>query len=107
MAYHPGNREQETEVGLIYSQQYEVITWYDLSQRPFNYYLEEGYQYLVVSSDIYDRYLAEPDRYAENVAFYQQLWQGEKLLQECVLTGLTQPGPVIQIYQVEWRPKEI
>ncbi len=88
-------------VGLIYNEQYEVTTWYDLSQQPFSYYQEEGYQYLVISSDIYDRYLAEADRYPENVAFYQQLFQHKKLLHKCTPAGLTRPGPVILIYKVE------
>lgn len=80
-------------------------------RRPDDYY-RDGYRYLVVSSAMYERYLAEPDRYAAEVDFYQTLFRDARLLQhfnssagrgcfENVAGHLLQPD--VRIYQLQER----
>jgi 4-amino-4-deoxy-L-arabinose transferase-like glycosyltransferase len=62
-------------------------------------YLRAGYRYAVASSDIYDRFFAEPKRYSEQIAFYQDLFTRGRLLQQWE-PSLTRGGPVIRIYEL-------
>lgn len=64
-----------------------------------NEYYRDGYRYLVVSSWMFDRYLAEADRYPSEAAFYRNLFAEGTLLQE-FKPSLTQGGPVIRIYEL-------
>jgi hypothetical protein len=59
-----------------------------------------GYHHVVVSSSIYNRYLAEPNRYPDEVKFYQTLFQKGKLIRKFEPAYL-QGGPVIMIYKLE------
>ncbi len=43
-------------------------------------YSRQGYQYAIVSSGLYARYLAEPERYRRESAFYGQLFATKELL---------------------------
>jgi Dolichyl-phosphate-mannose-protein mannosyltransferase len=61
----------------------------------------QGYQYLVASDQVYARYLAEPDRYTAETAFYHQLFQ-EKLLQS-FKPSATRGGPTVRIYELRAR----
>jgi hypothetical protein len=72
------------------NQKFSLATDEDLSD-----YYQEGYQYLVVSSNVYDRYFAEPERYTKEVNFYQTLFQQGELLQQFSPTK-TRGGPVIR-----------
>jgi 4-amino-4-deoxy-L-arabinose transferase-like glycosyltransferase len=63
-----------------------------------DYYLE-GFEYLMVSSDIYDRYLEEPERYADEVNFYNTLFTEStfvKIFEPSNFMG----GPTIRIYKI-------
>jgi 4-amino-4-deoxy-L-arabinose transferase-like glycosyltransferase len=62
-------------------------------------YPSAGYRYAVASSDIYDRYFAEPKRYSDQIAFYQDLFTRGRLLQQWE-PSLTRGGPVIRIYEL-------
>jgi 4-amino-4-deoxy-L-arabinose transferase-like glycosyltransferase len=58
-----------------------------------------GGRYLVASSWIYQRYLAEPARYPAEVAFYASLFSRAHLLAEFA-PGTTMRGPVVRIYDL-------
>ena len=51
-----------------------------LGHKSINFYIENNYQYLVVSSAMYERYLAEPRRYQKNASFYKNLFQKHHLV---------------------------
>ena len=59
----------------------------------------EKYDYMVVSSSIYNRFFAEPDRYVDEIAFYQNLFEHEKLLYE-VVPNWYLGGGTIRIFQL-------
>ncbi len=63
-------------------------------------YYSEGYRYVVVSSAIYGRYLAEPRRYSVETAFYQKLFSEAHLLKQFD-PSLAYAGPVIRVYELE------
>jgi 4-amino-4-deoxy-L-arabinose transferase-like glycosyltransferase len=58
-----------------------------------------GIRYAVVSSAVYSRFMAEPDHYPSEVAFYQTLFEKGHLLQEFVPSA-TRGGPIIRIYEL-------
>ncbi len=58
---------------------------------------ERGYDYVVVSSDIYDRFFAEAERYPDEVAFYERLFATGALVQEFA-PAWYESGPVLRIY---------
>lgn len=66
-------------------------------------YRRAGYTHLVISSYMYERFLAESARYPKEVAFYETL-----LHQTKVLTTFTpswwQGGPTIQVYALQAQP---
>jgi hypothetical protein len=61
----------------------------------------QGYNTLVVSSEMYNRYLAEAELYPAEVNFYQTLFREGCLLQQFEPT-LTRGGPTVRIYR--WQP---
>lgn len=68
-------------------------------RRTLDDYRRDGYRYLVVSSAMYDRYMAEPDRYPTQVAFYRTLFSTAPLLQQFEPSA-TRGGPVVRIYKL-------
>jgi hypothetical protein len=66
-------------------------------------YARAGYDFLIVSSAIYGRYLAEPSRYPAEVAFYSHLFREDQLLQE-FLPSTTSRGPAVSIYRITPAP---
>jgi hypothetical protein len=61
-------------------------------------FYNQGVRYIVSSSGIYDRYYAEPDRYAEIISRYDALFRQE-LLQEFSPSD-TRGGPVVRVYEI-------
>ena len=77
-----------------------VLESFSLSEKgKVESYLSEGYRYVVASSAIYGRYFAEPERYSDQIAFYQDLFTRGRLLQQWE-PSLTRGGPVIRIYEL-------
>jgi hypothetical protein len=82
-------------------------TNFDVQEFPYlatsGYTLEDahrlGIRYVVVSGEIYGRYMAEPDRYPSEIAFYQKLFAEGHLLQQ-FKPSATRGGPVIRIYEL-------
>jgi hypothetical protein len=80
---------------------FDVLTETSLSsRRSLVDYRHEGYDYLVVSSWMYSRYLAEPERYPVEVVFYHSLFEKGRLLQEFVPSTF-RGGPTIRIYALQ------
>jgi hypothetical protein len=67
--------------------------------RTLDDYYRHKYRYLVVSSARYGLYLAEPDRYPSEVAFYQTLFVEGQLLKQFE-PSTTRGGPIIRIYEL-------
>jgi hypothetical protein len=62
-------------------------------------YVHEGYDYLIASSAMFDRYFNEAQRYPKEIEFYERLFTQGELLQEFV-PNRWQAGPTIRIYQI-------
>src|SRR5579859_3413983 len=95
----PGSRVAEEEysapldnTGMIVKWQYSLATGHLLAD-----YRQLGYRYLVTSSDMYGRYFAEPERYAAETAFYNELFK-QKLV-KAFWPSPTQGGPSVRIYE--------
>lgn len=69
------------------------------TNRTLEDYYRDGYRYIVVSNSMYGRYLAEPDRYPSEVAFYQELFAKGHLLQQFEPSNI-RGGPIIRIYEL-------
>lgn len=66
-------------------------------------YRRDGYTHLVISSYMYDRFLAEPARHPSEAAFYRALQQGSTPLVTFAPTWF-RGGPTIQIYALPGQP---
>jgi 4-amino-4-deoxy-L-arabinose transferase-like glycosyltransferase len=73
------------------------------ADRDLGDYYREGYQYLVVSSSIYNRYFAEPERYSREVDFYQALFHQAELLRQFE-PSKKKGGPIIRVYRLQTAP---
>jgi 4-amino-4-deoxy-L-arabinose transferase-like glycosyltransferase len=69
------------------------------SGRTVSDYARNGFRYLVVSSAVYDRFLAAAERRPTEAAFYRELFASGHLLQEIIPTP-TRPGPTIRVYEL-------
>jgi hypothetical protein len=69
------------------------------TDRRLDDYRLEGFEYLIVSSDIYNRYLEEPERYVNEVGFYNELFT-ESTLVKIVKPSNSMGGPTIRIYKI-------
>ena len=58
-----------------------------------------GYDFVMVSSNVYQRFFAEPGRYQREVSFYRNLFRNYPRMAE-FRAGKELRGPVIQIYRV-------
>jgi 4-amino-4-deoxy-L-arabinose transferase-like glycosyltransferase len=97
----PGSRiAQEAYTAPLGGTDYVVFEQFSLaSGRTLDDYSREGYQYLIVSSSVYGRYLAEPERYVNEVGFYQALFSSARLLHEFRPSSFY-GGPVVRIYEL-------
>jgi len=80
---------------------FRFMEWISLAyDRELGDYLNEGYEYLVVSGALYERFFNEPERYEHEASFYQTLFEQGELVKRFVPTR-TRGGPVIQIYRLQ------
>ena len=77
----------------------DVLAMPSLGGRGLGEYRREGFEYLVVSSWTYDRYLAEPQRYEGQALFYRSLFEEGDILQ-WFRPSNTRGGPEIRIYRL-------
>ncbi len=80
---------------------FDVLERFSLAEdRTLDDYRQDGYRYLVTSSAIQGRYLAEPERCPSEVAFYQALFAEGHLLQQFEPSA-TRGGTAIRIYELQ------
>lgn len=77
-----------------YSQEFSLFQSHTLDS-----YQAQGVEYIVTSSNIYDRYYAEPERYATIIERYDALFSGE-LVKEFRPSD-TRGGPTVSLYRLE------
>lgn len=53
---------------------------YSVAEKSIKQYKEDGVDYVVVSSSMYERYLKEKNKYPKETKFYQDLFEKEKLI---------------------------
>jgi len=83
-----------------YDGEYKILKKYTLSDTTLQFYEDQGFEYLIVSSSIYERYYSEADRYPENVRFYQSLARNAELVKEIEPDPKLFRGPTIRIYRL-------
>ncbi len=74
---------------------------YRLSYKPLEWYRSVGVQYVLTSSQNYNRYFAEPQRYLQQVSFYRRLFDEGELLVELSPSALRAPGHVFRVYALD------
>lgn len=62
-------------------------------------YRAEDVEYLIASSDIYDRYYDEPERYPEVVQRYEELFATRLIFE--IRPASTRGGPTIRVYDIQ------
>lgn len=84
---------------------YKVSIIWSLATQGSAAYIQDDFEFLIFSSAMYGRYYAEPDRYTQQVAFYDQLFREGYLLKQLEPSSLCSPvlginygGPIIKIY---------
>ena len=92
---------QDWYSGVLSRERYDVLEIPTLSANPPRFYEEQGFKYLIVSSYMYGRYLAEPQKYPDNVAFYTWLFENRRLVHEIAPDDWNRPGPTIKIFEIE------
>lgn len=99
----PGSRiAQDTYSAPLHGTNFYVFEPLSIAEaRELNDYYSEDYQYLVISSQIYNRFFAEPDRYPAEVSFYNELLNDGVLLQQFEPNNF-QGGPIISIYDIQF-----
>ncbi|MBX3010562.1 MAG: glycosyltransferase family 39 protein [Caldilineaceae bacterium] len=89
---------QEPYTALLAEDPRVVTTGYSLgTDQTLADYQQAGYTYLVISSYMYDRFLAEPTRYPREVAFYESLFQANEPL-VTFRPSWARGGPTLQVY---------
>lgn len=110
----PGSKiGQDVYTGNISKANFKILKKYSLSEKDLSQYINEGFDYLIVSDTQYKRYFAEPLKYSENVKFYQELFESGMLIKEFMENSNLWPkaeerfliyhihaSPIIKIYQI-------
>ncbi|MCP4419678.1 MAG: phospholipid carrier-dependent glycosyltransferase [Chloroflexi bacterium] len=91
---------QEWYTAVLANTSFAVEERSDLTQdRVVANYYEEGFDYLLVSSGVYGRFYAEPERYASQIQFYNSLANEATLVQEFKPSPI-RGGATIKIYHL-------
>lgn len=91
---------QEAYTAALIGAPFDVMETWTLGQdRVLENYIDEGFDFLVISSALYDRFYADPERSASQVQFYDSLAGTAVLVQE-IVPSPTRGGPTIKIYQL-------
>lgn len=84
--------------------------WFNfaLSRQPVSLYCEQGFEYIILSSEIQRRYDAEPERYQDNQAFYAFLAEHAPVVYQAVPERGRVVGPTVTVYSLlncnQWLP---
>jgi 4-amino-4-deoxy-L-arabinose transferase-like glycosyltransferase len=73
-----------------------ALGWGDVT---LDTYRADGFRYLVVSDEMYNRFLTQPERFPAAAAFYRTLFTHARLLAE-FQPSPTRAGPLIRIYDL-------
>jgi asparagine N-glycosylation enzyme membrane subunit Stt3 len=71
-------------------------------ERTFDDYMREGYDFALISSAIYNRYLYAPGRYPTEAGFYLTLFKKARLVKE-IVPRENQRGPTVRFYDLRER----
>lgn len=91
---------QEAYTAPLKGTDYIVVQRFTLTEiGTLDTFIADGHDYLMVSSGMYDRYYAEPERYVAEVAFYDSLFNETELLQRFE-PSITKGGPIVVIFKL-------
>ena len=94
------SRDSHVPVTLDSGKRFLVLERHALADdRTLTDYRRAGFEYLVVSNAMYDRYLAEPTRYAAETDFYRTLFREGQLLEQ-FSPSPRRGGPIIRVYRL-------
>ena len=97
------SRNRYAPVTVDSAKRYLVLERHALADdRTLADYRREGFEYLVVSNAMYDRYLAEPGRYGAEADFYRTLFREGQLLEQ-FWPSRVRGGPIIRVYGITAR----
>jgi 4-amino-4-deoxy-L-arabinose transferase-like glycosyltransferase len=87
---------------------YEVVGVYRIIDHPVAWYVEQGFDFVVLSEGMYGRFFGDPQRYPNEIQSYQQIFDTFDLVQHVKdfgysITFLDQ-GYDVRIYQVSVPP---
>jgi 4-amino-4-deoxy-L-arabinose transferase-like glycosyltransferase len=91
----------EWYTGMWWSKTIDLVEEPSVALKPLSYFQDQGAKYLVTSSNVYDRFFAEPDKYPEYVAAYENIFSTLPLVHEFTPDPWRRPGPLIRIYALE------
>lgn len=81
---------------FVSPERYNVLGVGMIPENPLEWYLEEGFDFLIFGEGMYGRFYADPDRYAEYIDQYERFF-GEFRLLKVVADG----GYEVRIYRTE------
>jgi len=90
---------QEIRVRPLQRNLFQITEKFTLSDKDLQYYVDRGFDFLLVSDYKYGRYFGDAKRYPRNVRFYRTLFEQGKLLKE-FKPSFTRPGPTIRIFDI-------
>jgi len=77
---------------------YFVYNTWSLGEHSLQYYRENRFLYLVVTSELYEKFLKAARRFPEAAAFYRALFSEAELLKEITPESVGGQGPTIRIF---------
>lgn len=91
---------QEFHAAPMIEKYYKVFnSQFCLSDKPLDFYKENGFEYLVANEAVYGRFFKEPKRYQKEIQFYQELPVKAEEVQ-VILPTEQHGGPTIKIYRL-------
>jgi len=90
---------KEGSTGPVDRNLFRITEKFTLSHEDLQYYVEKGFDFLLVSDVKYGRYFNDSKKYPHNVRFYRTLFKQGKLLKE-FKPSFTRPGPTIKIFDI-------
>jgi 4-amino-4-deoxy-L-arabinose transferase-like glycosyltransferase len=91
---------QEWYTSILTQTEYNPVEVFSVAQgKSMEDYVNSDYDYLIVSSQIYTRFYKEPDRYPQEIVFYEELFKCDCLAQKFVSTE-TRGAPTIHIFDL-------
>jgi 4-amino-4-deoxy-L-arabinose transferase-like glycosyltransferase len=79
---------------------FRLMRTFSLSSESPEYYGEQGIEYLVTSSAMYERFLAEAERYSSNVEFYRRVEREGTLIYAITPIPWQRSGPKVSVFEI-------